>query len=64
MLYVTRSKSGLFLNALAGVIVSGPNTSNDPSEAISGFEVIRARQSRFICSDGSLDHTSWDRLAL
>jgi hypothetical protein len=64
MLYVTLAKSGLFLNALAGVIFSGPNTSSDPREAISNFEVIRARRAYFIRPDGFLDHDLWDSFDL
>jgi hypothetical protein len=37
MLYVVETSSGLRLNALAGVIYAGPNTSSDPNEAIPGF---------------------------
>jgi hypothetical protein len=59
MLHVSLSKSGLLLNSLAGVIFSGPNTSNDPNEAIPGFEVIRARRACFIRADGFVDRQLW-----
>jgi hypothetical protein len=59
MVYVVEKKSGIRLNALAGVIYSGPNTSTDPNEAIPGFELIRARRARFIRSDGFLDRDLW-----
>jgi hypothetical protein len=62
MLYVTLSKGGLFLNSLAGVIFSGPNTSCDPGKAIAGFELIRARRACFIREDGFLDHSNWGSL--
>jgi hypothetical protein len=39
MLYVVETKSGLRFNALAGIIYAGPNTSDDPNEAIPGFEL-------------------------
>ena len=55
-------KGGLFLNALAGVIYSGPNTSANPDEAIPGFELIRARPTAFIREDGMLDHALWASL--
>ena len=61
LLYVT-IKGSLFLNAFAGVIVAGPNTSDNPDEAIRGFELIRARRARFIRADGSLDHLLWSSL--
>ncbi len=45
--------------ALAGVIYQGPNPSDDPEEAIAGFEVIRARRAHFILPDGTLDLARW-----
>ena len=50
--------------ALAGVIYQGPNTSEDPAEAISGLEIIRARRAHFILSDGHLDTARWHSLSL
>jgi hypothetical protein len=64
MLYVTLTKGGLFLNSFAGVIFSGPNTSDSAEEAIQGFELIRARRARFIREDGFLDHSLWRSLRL
>jgi hypothetical protein len=43
MLYTLLTKGGVFVNALAGVIYSGPNTSDDPNEAIPGFELTSYR---------------------
>jgi hypothetical protein len=59
MLYNVLTKDGVFVNALAGVVYSGPNTSDDPNEAISGFELFRARPAMYIRSDGFLDHDLW-----
>jgi hypothetical protein len=59
MLYNLLTKDGIFVNALAGVIYSGPNTSDDPNEAIPGFELFRARPAMYIRSDGFLDHDLW-----
>lgn len=59
MLYVVETKSGLRFNALAGVIYAGPNVSEDPNEAIPGFELIHARRARFIRADGFLEHDLW-----
>lgn len=53
------TKDGVFGTALAGVVYSGPNTSDDTSEAIPGFELLRARPALYIRSDGSLDHDLW-----
>ena len=64
MLYVTLTKGGLFLNSFAGVIFSGPNTSDNAGEAIPGFELIRARRARFIQKDGFLDHSLWASLRM
>ncbi len=59
MLYVVETRSGLRLNALAGVIYAGPNTSPDPNELISGFELFHARRAPFIRDDGFLEHDLW-----
>jgi hypothetical protein len=59
MLYNLLTKSGVFVNALAGVVYSGPNTSDDPNEAIPGFELFRARPAIYIRPDGFLDHDLW-----
>jgi hypothetical protein len=59
MLYVVETQHGLRLNALAGVIYAGPNTSSHPNESISGFELFHARRSRFIRDDGFLEHDLW-----
>lgn len=47
---------------LAGVIYQGPNTSNDPEQAIAGLEIIRTRRAHFILADGKLDHRRWATL--
>jgi hypothetical protein len=60
MIYNTLINGGIFVNALAGVIFSGPNTSDNPEEAIRGFELIRARRADFIRRDGVLDHALWE----
>ncbi len=60
MLYVVETPSGLRLNALAGVIYSGPSTSADPNESFPGFELFYARRARFIREDGFLEHDLWD----
>jgi hypothetical protein len=62
MLYVVETRSGLRLNALSGVICAGPNTSLDPNESISGFELFHARRARFIRDDGFLEHDLWASL--
>jgi hypothetical protein len=59
MLYVVETKSGLRFNALAGIIYAGPNTSDDPNEAIPGFELFHARRPQFIRADGFLEHELW-----
>ena len=59
MLYNYLSKDGVLVTALAGVVYSGPNTSDDPNEAIPGFELFRARPAMYIRSDGFLDHDRW-----
>jgi hypothetical protein len=43
----------------AGVIIRGPNTSNNVEEAIPGFEVITARPIQFILPNGELDNDRW-----
>ena len=48
--------------ALAGVIVQGPNTSDDVNEAIAGLEIIKARRAHFILPDGKLDRTLWSTI--
>ncbi len=55
----TVSPGGIEGTALAGVIIQGPNTSDDPNKAISGFELIRSRSVRFIRADGFLDTDLW-----
>jgi hypothetical protein len=55
-------KSGLRLWSLAGVIWEGPNTSNDPNQAIPDLEVIRARRAHFILPGGQLDVQRWNWL--
>jgi hypothetical protein len=49
---------------LAGVIFQGPNTSDDPEQAIPGFELIGARHAHFILPDGRLDRARWHSLNL
>jgi hypothetical protein len=61
MLYATM-RGGLLVNALAGIIVAGPNTSDDSEQAIQGFELIRARRTYFIREDGTLDGALWASL--
>jgi hypothetical protein len=53
-------KTSLFVNALAGVIVGGPNASTDPNESIPGFELFQARRAYFIRANGALDRARWD----
>jgi hypothetical protein len=48
--------------ALSGVIYEGPSTSQVLGEAISDFEVIRARRANFISPDGQLDTALWHSL--
>jgi hypothetical protein len=45
--------------ALAGMIYEGPSTSDDPNEAIPGFEIIRSRRADFLKADGTLDTALW-----
>lgn len=59
MLCNVLTRQGIFVNALAGVIYSGPNTSEDQNEAIPGFELFRVRPATYIRSDGFLDHDLW-----
>jgi hypothetical protein len=44
---------------LAGVIYNGPNTSDDPEEAIAGLEIIRVRRADFLMPNGELDVQRW-----
>lgn len=44
----------------AGIIIRGPNTSEDIEEAISGFELITARPIHFILPNGELDNARWE----
>jgi hypothetical protein len=64
LLQILLKENGLLLNDLSGVIVSGPNVSDDAQESIPGFELISARRVRFIRPDGSLDHSLWNSLKL
>ena len=48
------------MNALAGVIISGPNPSPYHEESIPGFELFQARRVDFIRADGFLDRDMWD----
>jgi len=48
--------------ALAGIVYQGPNTTNDPDQAIPGFELISARHAHFILPDGRLDLARWRSL--
>jgi hypothetical protein len=43
------------------VIFEGPNPSPDPTQAIQGLEIIRARPINFINADGTLDLSRWQR---
>lgn len=45
---------------LAGIIYQGPNPSADPSEAIAGLQIIKARRADFILSNGRLNTQLWD----
>lgn len=62
MLTVIEYESGLRSWSLAGVIYSGPNTSEEPSEAITAVEIIRARRAYFIQPDGRLNTQLWESL--
>jgi hypothetical protein len=50
--------------ALAGIIYQGPNTADDPDQAIKGFDVICARHAHYLLPDGRLDRTRWRFLNL
>ena len=50
--------------ALAGVVHQGPNTSTDSNQAISGFEIIKARRAHFLLADGNLDRHRWHSIRL
>jgi hypothetical protein len=45
--------------ALAGVIIQGPNISDDPDQAIANFELISARPAYYLLPDGRLDRDRW-----
>ena len=45
--------------ALAGVIYQGPNTSENPEEAIAGLQIIKARRAHFLLPNGKLDTARW-----
>ncbi|MGA9754388.1 MAG: hypothetical protein WBV23_04520 [Desulfobaccales bacterium] len=62
MLTVIESSSGLRSWSLAGVIYKGPNTSEEPSEAIAGLEIIKARRAYFIQPNGRLNTQLWESL--
>lgn len=49
--------------ALAGVIYQGPNTSENPDEAIAGLEIIKARRAHFLLPNGHLDTARWHSLS-
>jgi hypothetical protein len=49
--------------SLAGVIYQGPNPCADAGEAIEGLEIIKARRSRFVIADGTLDIRLWEDLS-
>lgn len=48
--------------ALSGVIYQGPNVADDPTQAIAGLEIIKARRAHFILPDGRLDTARWHSL--
>jgi hypothetical protein len=60
LIYNVLTAQGLLVNALAGVIISGPNPSPDHEESIPGFELFQARRVDFIRADGFLDRDLWD----
>jgi len=60
LIYNVLTGQGLLVNALAGVIISGPNPSPDHEESIPGFELFQARRVDFIRADGFLDRELWD----
>lgn len=47
---------------LAGVIYQGPNPSDDPSKAIVGLQIIKARRADFILSNGRLNTQLWNSI--
>jgi hypothetical protein len=49
--------------ALAGVVYQGPNTSENPDEAIAGLEIIKARRAHFLLPRGNLDTARWHSLS-
>jgi hypothetical protein len=57
----TLSRGGIEGTTLAGVIIQGPNTSAEPRQSISGFELIRSRSIQFIRAEGFLDTDQWLR---
>jgi hypothetical protein len=46
----------------AGVIVQGPNTAEDASQAIGGLDIIKARPINFILPNGDIDLARWQML--
>jgi hypothetical protein len=50
--------------ALAGIIYQGPNTTEDPDQAIAGFDVICARHAHYLLPDGHLDRERWRFVSL
>jgi hypothetical protein len=60
LIYNTVTDGGLFVNALAGVVITGPNPSNNQEESIPGFELFQARRACFIRADGFLNHELWE----
>jgi hypothetical protein len=61
---IVETDTGIRTYALAGIIYQGPNTADDPDQAIAGFEVIRARHADFLLADGRLDRARWSALRL
>jgi hypothetical protein len=62
MLAIIETPGGIRSWSLAGVIIQGPNTSDDPNQAIAGLEIIKARRAHFIRADGQLDWVLWRSL--
>ncbi|MET4091099.1 hypothetical protein [Bradyrhizobium sp. S3.5.5] len=60
LIYNVLTARGLLVNALGGVIVSGPNPSPEHEESMPGFELFQARRVDFIRADGFLDRELWD----
>jgi hypothetical protein len=60
VIYNVLTQRDLLVNALAGVIVAGPNPSVDCGESIPGFELFQARRADFIRADGFLDRGLWE----